>query len=111
MKPSSLPESMLDPRPSAASRLAYRRGRHGNRYILGGENVSFREIVRRSLKAFRMRRPLFSRDGTRVKGLRVLVVDDVSTTGSTLDACAAVLKEEGAAEVFALTAARVPTRC
>ena len=61
--------------------------------------------------AFRMRRPLFSRDGTRVKGLRVLVVDDVSTTGSTLDACAAVLKEEGAAEVFALTAARVPTRC
>jgi dihydroflavonol-4-reductase len=34
------------------------RGRQGNRYILGGENISFREIVRRSLKAFQMRRLL-----------------------------------------------------
>jgi ComF family protein len=61
--------------------------------------------------AFRLRRPLFGRRGTGVKGLRVVVVDDVSTTGSTLDACASMLKEAGVAEVYALTAARVPSRC
>jgi ComF family protein len=37
----------------------------------------------------------------------VVLIDDVSTTGATLDACARVLKEAGAREVRALTAARV----
>lgn len=41
-----------------------------------------------------------------VRGAIVVLVDDVSTTGATLDACARVLLGEGAAEVRALTAAR-----
>ena len=44
----------------------------------------------------------------------VVLVDDVSTTGSTLDACARVLKTAGVKEVRAITAARVvnePRRC
>lgn len=41
-----------------------------------------------------------------VKDMSLLLVDDVLTTGSTLDACASVLLEQGAASVCALTVAR-----
>ena len=48
-----------------------------------------------------------TRAAASLNGLTVVLIDDVRTTGATLDACARVLKEAGAKEVRALTAARV----
>jgi ComF family protein len=52
-------------------------------------------------RAFSVKRP------ARIKGRRVLLVDDVMTTGSTVDECARVLMAAGAARVDVLTLARV----
>jgi ComF family protein len=46
----------------------------------------------------------------RVAGLKILLVDDVMTTGATASACARVLKRAGAARVILLTVARVDRR-
>jgi ComF family protein len=43
----------------------------------------------------------------KIDKLRVLLVDDVLTTGATLDACSRVLKRAGASAVFGLTVGRV----
>jgi ComF family protein len=50
--------------------------------------------------AFRLRK------NVDVRGLQVLLIDDVLTTGSTLSECARVLKRAGAKSVHAATAAR-----
>jgi ComF family protein len=49
--------------------------------------------------AFKLKR------GAKVKGKRIILVDDVITTGSTVSECAKVLKQAGADKVFALFAA------
>lgn len=48
----------------------------------------------------------FNADISEVKGKRVVVIDDVITTGATINACAFALLNAGAEQVFGLTLAR-----
>lgn len=57
-------------------------------------------------RAANMRGAFAIRDGVKLSGKRVVVVDDVFTTGATTSACAQVLKAAGADEVCVWTVAR-----
>ena len=70
---------------------------HSGRHRAGMDARARRESVADS---FAVARPRL------VAGERVLLVDDVFTTGATASACARVLLAAGASEVYVLTAAR-----
>ncbi len=67
----------------------------------GGLGVTQR--ARNVAGAFRLN----ARHADRVKGSRIVLVDDVLTTGATIGACARVLRRGGAARIDVLTLARV----
>jgi ComF family protein len=71
---------------------------HAEKHRAGMDARDRRATVER---AFHVARPRL------VEGQRVLLIDDVFTTGATASACALALMEAGAAEVFVLTVARV----
>jgi ComF family protein len=66
-----------------------------------GAMPSARARRKNVLSAFRVPEP------GRVRGRRILLVDDVLTTGATAQACARALKRAGAADITVLTLARV----
>lgn len=70
---------------------------HTERHRAGMDTRARRESV---ANAFKVERPRL------VAGERILLVDDVFTTGATVSACALALKEAGALEVLVLTLAR-----
>jgi competence protein ComFC len=70
---------------------------HTERHRAGMDARARRDSV---ADAFAIRHPKL------VAGQRVLLVDDVFTTGATVSSCAAALKEAGAEEVLVLTVAR-----
>ncbi|MEA3188568.1 MAG: Phosphoribosyl transferase domain [Chthoniobacter sp.] len=47
-----------------------------------------------------------SKHSSRIEDTSILLVDDVVTSGATLDACAEALKEHGALQVFRCTVTR-----
>lgn len=61
-------------------------------------------------RAQRLSGPAFVSVGTVETSGGVLLVDDVVTTGATMSAAAAALREAGAATVFGLALARTPQR-
>jgi len=96
-----------------------------NQAVLLGEILSQRlklPLDRRNLRRIRWTEPQVNlaagdrrknvkgafavQDSSLVKGSRVLLVDDVLTTGSTAEECGRVLKASGAADVTVITVAR-----
>ncbi|MDP2037114.1 MAG: ComF family protein [Ignavibacteria bacterium] len=69
-----------------------------SRYTLSQTTMTLEERKENVHKAFVMKRK-------NVTGKRIIIVDDVLTTGATITECGRVLKENGAEEVYALSVA------
>jgi len=63
-------------------------------------------LLTKKQRAENVRRAFAARSGRRLNGERVILVDDVLTTGATTSACAGVLRAIGAGEVCVWTVAR-----
>lgn len=63
-------------------------------------------LLTRDERAANMKNAFVIRNGTRLAGRRIVLVDDVFTTGATTNACAQALRQAGAAEVGVWTVAR-----
>jgi len=70
------------------------------RYTLPQTRLAKKERLQNVRGAFELR------DQNAVRGKSVLLVDDVVTTGNTLNECARILKKGGAEKVFCLSLAR-----
>lgn len=81
----------------AVDEVSVVRTSHTNRHRAGMDWKGRRDTV---ADAFRVMHPAL------IAGERVLLVDDVFTTGATVSSCAQTLLDAGAAEVFVLTIAR-----
>jgi len=120
--PEGLDADVLVPVPLHPSRL---RTREFNQSLLIADRlgrhmmrpVSTTDLVRvtatepqtsltRSKRLHNLRRAFVVRDPRPLAGRRVLLIDDVYTTGTTLNECAKALKAAGAASVSAVTLAR-----
>ena len=63
-------------------------------------------LLTREQRAKNMRGAFAVRAGVKLNGERVVLVDDVFTTGATTSACAQALRAAGAGEVCVWTVAR-----
>ncbi len=94
---------------NAADSLARRLGRLTSTPVLGALRRRRATVMQNRLPADQRRanvRDVFALNHRGVVGRRVLLVDDVVTTGGTLAACARVLREAGATAVHVAVIAR-----
>ena len=92
--------SLLSELLSAQTSICSQRVLERVRYTTTQTALDRSERIENLHNAFRLRK------NADVRGLRVLLIDDVLTTGSTLSECARVLKRAGAISVHAATGAR-----
>lgn len=90
-----------------ASRLSHETGIPMDKRILARVKATETQThLRRDERATNMRGAFAAREGIRLNGERMILVDDVFTTGATTNDCARALRAAGAGDVCVWTVAR-----
>jgi ComF family protein len=90
--------------------VARRYGLKVSRALRRGRPTASQAGLTRSMRRANVAGAFFVRSRQEVEGRRILLVDDVMTTGATASACGTALKRAGARRVTVLTLARVDRR-
>jgi ComF family protein len=77
-----------------------------NKLLRRANPTATQTLLTREQRAANMKNAFTARPGARLAGKRIVLVDDVFTTGATTNACARALRDSGAAAVGVWTVAR-----
>lgn len=103
-----LPDLLVRGRATEAQRSLSPEERYINlqdAFHLNEKKLPLKQTDRAEIGAERIKRKTDRAEGLPLAGLRILLIDDIYTTGATANHCARVLKEAGAAEVHVLVLA------
>lgn len=95
------------PRAASEAGMLFDHGKIARRLLIRQHRTASQTGLNRRQRKSNLRRAFTLGDRqAEVRGRRILIVDDVFTTGATVDACGRVLKRAGAISVKVLTLAR-----
>ncbi|MBO5413213.1 MAG: ComF family protein [Clostridia bacterium] len=70
------------------------------------KNTKVQSTLTKTQRAENVKNAFFVADTTKVKGKKIILIDDIYTTGSTVNECSKVLKKAGAKEICVVTIAK-----
>jgi len=76
------------------------------KFLIKKRNIAPQTLLTKTARIKNVKNAFTVINNKAVIGKNILIVDDIYTTGSTLNECSKILLEAGAAEIYCLTIAR-----
>lgn len=74
--------------------------------LIKEKNTNVQSTLTKIKRAENVKNAFLVEDNTKIKGKKVILIDDIYTTGSTVNECSKVLKKAGAKEICVVTIAK-----
>ena len=79
---------------------------YGKNILIKIKNTKLQSTLNKTERKTNIKNAFYLKDNKNIKGKKVILVDDIYTTGSTVNECSKVLKKAGAKEICVITIAK-----